>query len=288
MALSNTYKGYFYGTHNVKIPALIDIVEKIARIFIILILFKQYTFSSLDSLVSIAFLVFCVGEFISLLIFFIYYKIDIKKYKTKAKRTEDRIQLLYNILSISFPLMIAELVSASLYTASAIIIPRRLMVAGFNYNDALSLLGKVTSMAMQIVFFPMIIIFSISIILIPDISRSLSLKNDYEIEKRIRSVVIVSFLIGLAVALICLLFGDVLGQVIYNRQDLGIYIKYLAVCAPFLYASVTTRGILNGLGKQTLILKISTITSFAQVILLFILVSIPTIHIYGFMMTISI
>lgn len=38
MTLSNTYKGYFYGTTNVFVPAFIDIFEKLIRIILILII----------------------------------------------------------------------------------------------------------------------------------------------------------------------------------------------------------------------------------------------------------
>ena len=40
MSVANIYKGYFYGTKNVFVPAFIDVFEKIMRILSLLIILK--------------------------------------------------------------------------------------------------------------------------------------------------------------------------------------------------------------------------------------------------------
>ncbi len=286
MTLSNTYKGYFYGTTNVSVPAFIDIVEKAVRIIFLLIIFKMTFVSSITTSITTAYLVFFIGELTSLILLYIYFKLDIKLLKKTNERIEDGLQLLYNIFSISLPLMITELISSSLFTISSLILPRRLLKAGFNYNEALALIGRFASMSMQIVFFPMVIIFSITTILIPDLSRSVSQNDIYSIEKRISQVLKISFLLGVFVFIICFIFGNDLGRIVYQRDDLGQYIRFMAFSAPLIYTSATTRGILNGLGKQKIILKYSLLISVLQVVLLYILVAIPQINIFGFGITI--
>jgi len=286
MALSNTYKGYFYGTTNVFVPAFIDIIEKALRIIMLLIIFKLTYFTTITQSITTAYLVFFVGEFVSLVLLFLYYRLDKLSSSKTNERVEDTAQLLYNIFSISVPLMLIELISSSLFTISSLMLPRRLLKAGIPYNEALSLIGRFISMSMQIVFFPMIIIYSISTILIPDISSSLSKQDIYTVEKRVSQVIRISFLLGLFIFIICIFFGNGLGKMIYNRDDLGKYIQFIAFSAPFIYTSQTTRGILNGLGKQKVLLKYSIIISLLQVILLYFLVAIPKINIYGFGITI--
>lgn len=282
MTLSNTYKGYFFGTTNVLVPAFIDIVEKAIRIMMLLFIFKFKSISTITASISTAYFVFFVGEFVSLLLLYLYYRLDNKEQPKTKEKIEDGIQLLYNIFSISLPLMITELISSSLFTISSLLLPRRLLRAGFSYNEALSLIGRFISMSMQIVFFPMVIIFSITTILIPDLSSSLSKQDIYTVEKRASQVIKISFILGILVLMMCLLLGDELGKLIYKRDDLGNYIHFIAFSAPFIYTSQTARGILNGLGKQKTILKYSIIISLLQVVLLYILVAIPKINIYGF------
>ena len=61
------------------------------------------------------------------------------------------------------------------------------------------MIGKFNGMAKNIVFFPMVVIESISILLIPDLSKSLS-KKDYEsVDNRISKVLELSFLLGATV-----------------------------------------------------------------------------------------
>ncbi len=286
MTVSNTYKGYFFGTKNVFVPAFIDVVEKAIRIFLLLIIFKTTVVSSVQLSITIAYVVFFIGELTSFILLYIYYQLDKKGGHHLSERVEDSLQLLYNIFSISIPLMITEFISSSLFTISALILPRRLLKAGFLYHEGLALIGRFISMSMQIVFFPMIIIFSISTVLIPDISSSLANGDYYTVEKRTSQVIKISFVLGLIIMVICFFNGDLLGKVIYHRNDLGHYIRFIAFSAPFLYTSSIMRGVLNGLGKQKIILKYSLMISLLQVVLLYILVAIPKINIYGFGITI--
>ena len=285
MTVSNTFKGYFYGTKNVFIPAIIDIFEKLIRILSLLIIFKYISNNSLETNVTISYLVFFIGELLSFVLLYIYYKLEKQSHKKTKEKIEDNIQLLYNVLSISIPLMFAELISSSLYTISSLLLPRRLVVAGIPYNDALSLIGRFAGMAMQIVFFPSIIIFSITTILIPDIASSVARGDIYTVKKRIKQVLLIAFLLGIIVLIMCLFLGESLGFIIFKENNLGNYIKFLAFSAPIIYLTIVSRSILNGLGKQKFIFKYSAIVSFIQVILLYFLVSIPKVNIYGYGIT---
>ena len=71
----------------------------------------------------------------------------------------------------------------------------------------------------------------------------------------------------------------------FNRNDLGAYIKFAVLSAPITYSAVATFGILNGLGKQKLILRNSLIVSIEELMLLYILVGVPHINIFGYGIT---
>ena len=162
IALTSILKGYFYGVSNIKIPAFIDIFEKFVRILILICLINTFTIQGTQNKVTAAYIALAVGEFISLLLLYGYY---IKNRRSihipfKAKR-EDAVQLLFDILVISFPLCLNGFLSTALSTASTLIVPRRLVSIGIEYNDALSLIGKFTGMSMTIIFFPLIVVTSI-------------------------------------------------------------------------------------------------------------------------------
>lgn len=282
IALSSILKGYFYGTSNVKIPALIDICEKACRIIVIILIIKIFSLKTLNSTVTAAYVTLTIGELISLILLYIFY---IKSRNTKtynSGKPTDKIQLLFDVLIISFPLCLNGFLTTILSTISTLIVPRRLVSIGINYSSALSMIGKFKGMSSTIIFFPIIVVTSMATILVPDLAKSIS-KNDYfAMEDRINEVIRIAFILGISSLAICKSIPNELGVLLYNRNDLGSYISFISWCAPIIYVASVTYGILNGFGKQKIILRNSIIVSIEEVILLYILTGIPSINIYGY------
>lgn len=288
IAVSSILKGYFYGISKIKIPAVIDIVEKAIRIFMILNVINILKLKTITSTVAAAYAALCLGEFISLILLFAYYTINRKKLGVSYTKPEGRAQLLYNVLAISFPLCLNGFLSTALGTASTLIVPRRLVSSGIQYSTALSMIGKFNGMASNITFFPMIIIFSISTVLVPDLSQNISKNDYYAAEQRICQVIKIAFLLGISTFAICASIPDSLGLLFFNRNDIGSYIRFLSFIAPLAYTSSTTYGILNGISKQGILLRNSLIASTLELVLLYIFTGIPSINIYGYGITLII
>lgn len=286
VALSAILKGYFYGISKARIPAFIDILEKTMRIVMIVSIISILVSKvSIDVTVTVAFIALSVGEFTSLVMLYTCYKFNKTKIIYRNFKRESRAQLLFDILIVSMPLCINGVLSDSLSTASSLIIPRRLVSTGLQYSTALSLIGKFTGMAMAIIFFPNIVINSISTILIPNLSQALDKKDYYALENRISQVLKIAFLLGMSTLVICISIPNSLGKLFFDRSDLGSYIKFAALSAPVAYLSSTTFGILNGLGKQGVVLRNSLIVSIEELILLYIFTGIPSINIFGYGIT---
>lgn len=285
IALSNILKGYFWGTSKITIPAGIDILEKALRIITVAILIYLFSAKDLTLLVTLCYVALCLGELQSLILLYIYYKYCIRKLPKTYEKSERRSQLLFNVLVICLPLTLNGFLSNIFATLSTLIIPRCLVFSGFTHSEALSMIGKFTGMAMMIIGMPMIVVSSINTLLIPDLSQSLSKGNYYDISVRIRKVIKIAFILGLATTTICCLIPDALGEIFYKRNDLGNYIKYASLSAPVFFASTTMFGILNGINKQTIILRNSMIVAVLELIGLFVFTSIRSINIYGYTIT---
>ncbi|HEY5561516.1 MAG TPA: stage V sporulation protein B [Clostridiaceae bacterium] len=285
VAISNCLKGYFYCTFQVSVPAIIDIFEKAIRIVILVTIVSSLKLVNVTTTVTGAYFALCIGEFISFILLYGYYKFNIKKIPYTINKGESRAQLLFNTISISFPLLLTGLIASLLSTCSALIIPSRLVSSGIEYKVALGMLGKFNGMAKNIVFFPMVVIESISLILIPDLSMNLSKKHFKSVDTRISKILELSFLLGITTMIISLCIGDNLGFMLYKRNDLGNYIKFASLAAPIFYTASTTFGVLNGLGKQKILLRNSIIVSLVRILLLYILTAIPSINIYGYGIT---
>lgn len=285
IALSSILKGYFYGSSKVQIPAFIDIFEKAFRIIVILFLLALFKPKNVVDTVTICYGSLAMGELMSLIFLSSFYIGTTCGLNEAISKQESRSQLLFDILVVSFPLCLNGAITTLLFTLSTLIVPRRLMSIGYTHSAALSMIGKFSGMSMNISFFPIIIITSICTLLIPDISKNLSLGDSYSAERRTRKIMDLAFGLGLATLCICLVIPRELGVLFFRRDDLGSYIQFSAIAVPFVFLSVTTYAVLNGLSKQKVLLFNSIISSLIELVCLFILSGIPSINIYAYTYT---
>lgn len=288
IAISNILKGYFYGTSKITVPAIIDIFEKAMRILTVSLLIFLTHAQTLEAMVTLATVALCIGEFQSLFFLFIYYKYSVKKMPISYEKPESRFQLLFDVVIIAIPLLMNGFLTNILGTLSTLIVPRRLLAAGFNYIDALSMIGRYTGMALSIITIPLIVVSTINTLLVPDLSQTLVLGKQYEASVRIRKVLKVAFLLGIATTVICNIIPDALGEMFYGRFDLGSYIRFASLTAPIFFPAITMFGILNGLNRQNIILRNSLIEAIIELICLYIFTAIPSINIFGYSLTILI
>lgn len=285
IALSNILKGYFYGTSKITLPAFIDILEKAFRIVVLALLIYFFKADSIEKLVTLAYIAICYGEFQSLALLYFYYKFCISKHPKIKSKTEGRPQLLFDVLIVSIPLCLNGFIISIFATISTLIVPRRLVSAGFQYSEALSMIGKYSGMALAIVTFPMIIIGSINTLIIPDLSQTMNKKDYYGAKKRIKEVITIAFVIGICTLIVGQTLSNSLGQIFFGRTDLGAYIKMSSIAMPLLFTTVTMFGILNGLSKQHIILRNNIITEVIEILCLYIFTAIPSINIFGYSIT---
>ncbi|WP_392486487.1 stage V sporulation protein B [Haloimpatiens sp. FM7315] len=282
VALSAILKGYFYGISKVLTPSVIDIFEKAMRMIVILLIISILNLKETTKTVSVTYLALSLGELCSFILLFLFYKYNKKHFSKPYSILQSGRNLLYSILKISLPLCINGVLTTGLFTASTLMLPQRLVYSGISHENALALIGKFSGMSMTIIFFPFIAVTSMSTMLIPHISENIAKKNYVLLKERFLEVINISFILGTATMFICLSIGQNLGQLFFKRADLAPFIKFASLCAPFIYTSTSTFGILNGLGKQKIVLRNSLISAFLELLLIYLLAAIPKLNIYGY------
>ena len=279
--LSAIIKGYFYGMGKYKITASIDILEKFLRVGVLVTSIVLLKPGSVSGTVATACLALTTGELVSFLTLYTCYRIKKSKLKGGAGKIKSRIQLVFDVLVISVPLCLNGIVSSVISTVSALILPRRLMAAGFSYRDALALTGRFGGMALNISTLPFIIINSMLTVLVPDMSLNISKKDYWSAEERIAQVLRISCIIGISTSIVCFIIPRTLGWVFYQRNDLAALIRFSAPICLMTFVSSPTFGILNALGKQNILLRNSLINSLQSLVLTTALAGIPALNIYG-------
>ena len=285
IALSNILKGYFYGISKITMPAIVDIFEKAMRIVIFLMIVVAFSTDNLSTLVCAAYIALTYGEFQSLFLLYLYFRYTKRKIQYVPSKTENSFQLVFDILIVSLPLCLNAFLNNGFYTLSALVVPRRLVSAGFSYSSALEMIGKYSGMAIVISNFPIVIINSLNTVLVPDLSQTMEQKDYFLAKSRIKEVLAISFLLGLATIIVCNTVPDSLGYMFFSKKDIGLYIRAASIVCPISFSAMSMFGILNGLSRQKIILRNAIITETLEVTCLYFLTGIYRINVYGYAIT---
>jgi stage V sporulation protein B len=140
-----------------------------------------------------------------------------------------------------------------------ILIPRRLLAGGMDYHRSIEEYGRLTGMAMPLLFFPSLVTTSLAITLVPAISEAMSLKNYKLVNYRISKSIQLTFILGFIFTAIFMRFPDEIGNMLYRKEKIGGTLYLLSFTCVFMYLQQTLLGILNGLGKQGVSLRNSII-----------------------------
>ncbi len=279
MAAGTCVRGYFIGLREMTVPAVNQVLEQFVRMAVIYFLAGFFVPLGLTYACVAAVIGIVCEEAFSLLYVVFAYKSFKKKNKLTKRPTLTTPEALSMISVMALPLTLTRVSHSFLSTFENTLIPQRLQLYGYTANEAMSIFGKISGMAMPLIFFPSALLTSISITLIPSVSENVATKNYKHIKSTSAKCVLFAAITGICASCIFIVFSDKLGTVIY-RQDLSQMLLCLGIMCPFMYMQVIFSGILNGLGFQVFIFRNSMISSAINI--LFVYFAVPYKGINGF------
>ncbi|GHU41075.1 stage V sporulation protein B [Clostridia bacterium] len=293
--------GYFYGLKKTAVPAISQLLEQIARVGAVYVIYSITIEQGGTVSVSMAVWGILVGEVISVL-----YSITMMRGRSDSlenakqkqmgrgmtrlanKKTFDKQTILKQkiidkqglsrycpgialkmqgliafrqILLLSAPLTANRVLINLMQSVEAILIPAKLRTFGYSHEEALSLFGVLAGMAMPIILFPSVVTGSLSVMLLPAISEAQAKGDVPYIKNAVKKSCFYCITFGLCATLGFLLLGKWFGTVVFSNEFAGTLIMILAWICPFLYLTTTLNSILNGLGKTTLTLCLNLLSS---------------------------
>ena len=253
--------GFQYGLENAKPPAIAGIIEQFTRILFVFIV--QGFFSDKEICCQIAVYGLTVGEFFGFI-----YNIYSLKNKTLTKR-KNKISFSESF-KVLFPVFISltsiKLTISLLHSVESIFIPAALVQYGYTTNEALSVYGIYSGMAMPFILFPATITMAISTMLLPAVSKAHSSENKKQIKKLIRRTSYFCLVTGMSATVFFLLFGNTCANLFFHNELAGRYLTILSFLCPFLYLNMTYSSILNGLGKPHMTFVITVICTLIKIL----------------------
>ncbi len=258
IAASSAVKGYFYGIQNMMPTAVSQVVEQAVRIVVVLISAEYYVRAGIEYACALATAGMALGEISSLLLLAGFYWVKNKKGalpQAQTRSTYSKRRISYMLLKIAVPVSSNRFVSSIMSTVEYILIPRMLLAGGLDYKSSIEVYGRMTGMAMPLIFFPTIITSSLATTLVPSITEAMSLRHYRAANGRIAKAIQFSSVLGFLFAGIFFAYSRNISDIVYKNEDIGKILFQLSFTCVFIYLHQTLLGIMNGLDRQTITLR---------------------------------
>lgn len=275
-AIHACINGYYYGIQKTRVPAFAQVVEQLIRMGAVFLIADLLVERGQDITVELAVLGHLIGEiascFYTVLCFCVFapkvsthargsasfsarsapYQSQHKKLSASAQENLTALtQITPPLMALALPLMGNRLVLNLLASAEAIWIPSQLEAFGLSSEDAFSIYGVLTGMAMPFILFPSAITNSMAVLLLPTVAEAQADGQQSRISQTISMSLRYSMYMGILCIGVFTLFGPKLGTSVFHDEAAGAFMQILAWLCPFLYLATTTGSILNGLGKTS-------------------------------------
>ncbi|MDY4078224.1 MAG: polysaccharide biosynthesis protein [Clostridium sp.] len=273
-------RGFFQGFQNMTPSAISQILEQIGRVFFgvgfaYILLQKGIEFSA----GAASFGATAGGILAGLFLYFQYRK---TKKSFKIIKVKSNPDILTKILKISIPISLGATVGTIMSLIDSILVPQKLLQAGFNKTQATILYAQLTGKASVIVNIPLTLSIALCTSLIPIIAESYVLKRRGEIKSKVD----LSIKMSAVIAIPCM-FGlffmaePIMRFILPGRSEGGNILKYLSLSIPFIIITQTTTSILQSVGSYIVPIINLLIGCILKIILTIVLVPISYINIYG-------
>ncbi|MGM9977455.1 MAG: oligosaccharide flippase family protein [Clostridium sp.] len=273
-------RGFFQGFQNMTPSAISQILEQIGRVVFgvglaYILLQKGIEFSA----GAASFGATAGGILAGLFLYFQYRK---TKKSFKIIKVKSNPDILTKILKISIPISLGATVGTIMSLIDSLLVPQKLLQAGFNKTQSTILYAQLTGKASVIVNIPLTLSIALCTSLIPIIAESYVLKRREEIKSKVN----LSIKMSAVIAIPCM-FGlffmaePIMRFILPGRSEGGNILKYLSLSIPFIIITQTTTSILQSVGSYIIPIINLLIGCIFKIILTIVLVPISYINIYG-------
>ena len=171
------------------------------------------------------------------------------------------------IVKMALPLGLADTLRAGLSMVENLLIPKRLALFAGTVN-ALADYGVLHGMVFPVLMFPAAILFSLSELLVPEFSRCAAGGRRKRVRYLARRSLRVSLLFGLAAGGFLFVWAGALGEILYENDAVGVYLRLYAPFVPILYMDSVVDAMCKGLGQQNANVRYNILTTLLDVVLL--------------------
>ncbi len=234
-------RGVFWGNKDFLSYSIIELLEEVCMIVCGIVLISNAT--------SIYQGAFRAGLAVTISYIFSFTLAVIVFFVRKNKLTNP-IKELKPLLASATPITAMRTASSLANSLVSVILPLRLISAGYTQSEAMNMFGSALGQAMPILYIPTTLIGSFTLVLVPELSENFykgnftSLRKD--LEKALKFTILVSCLF-IPPFLVC---GKEIGVLVFNNAESGTYLSASAVLMVLTSVSSITTSMLNSMGLE--------------------------------------
>lgn len=271
--LSAVMSGYAIARGKIRRQVLVDLLERAVSIGLTVFLLRRA-----EGVLRYALFALVVGGAAPpLLSFALHY--GFYRRERRCVRAIPKRPVWKELLGISLPLALGDLLRAGLNTVEQFLIPWGLARSSSRYL-ALSAYGTIQGMAFPVLLFPASILYALSDLLVPELSRCTVQKDFLRVRSLTGRCFQRSALFAAAVAGVLYSAAGELGQLLYRSESAGWYLRLLSPMVLFLYLDAIVDGMLKGLGQQVYTVRYNTVTNVIDVVGLY--TTLPAFGVAGY------
>lgn len=280
--IENILKALFIGLECVQYTAISETGEQLVRIAAVGMLLYTVGGSDCGTMAKLIFAGMAVSEVFSVLLLSFLFRRE----RGELHRTSSKIDtvLARQFAAIAVPLSLSALATNLLSAAGSVILPRRLMVAGLEAEQALAALGTLSGMALPLMLLPAALVGSVGTALLPVVTAAHATGNRARVRALVGRAVMTTGLIGIPATAVLIPLAPSLSLLLFAQPLTLRYAALTGAAAIAMYYQMMTTGLLNALGLQTRSVLTAVLAECAQLVLVFRWCARPTLGIYGYLL----
>lgn len=282
MAVGSAIRGYFTGLSDMRPPAVSQVLEQCVRMAVIFFAAGSMVQRGLEYACAAAVIGILAGEVLACLYVAYRYNTHRVTYAFNHRVPDIDYKTVFTSIAVmALPLTLNRVTGSLLTAVESILIPRSLQVYGMTSGEAIAAFGKITGMAMPLLFFPSVFLMSLSTSIVPAVADASAKGNGERLSGVLSKSFLFTILVGIGAAAVFLAVPSELGFAVYG-QDIGQILFMMAFICPLWYLNITINGALNGLGAMGRIFRNNLIGSAINIVSIICLV--PKLGVAGFIL----
>lgn len=243
-AVSCCLKGYFNASRKASLAATGDILEFAVKSSVIVIMTILSGTGSQSAVCRIMLTSIIAGNIASLLFMIILF---VKNHQSSLNRGTLSFR---DYAAFAFPIMGGSILTAALSSTNDALIPVCLRQFGDSQEHALALFGIFEAIVIPTLFFPSVVLCSLSGIIVTESARASASGNSERIKSITSRLIRYTMIYGVFAAAVLMKFGRPIGEILGGGELGGSMISAIAPVVPFIYMEIVLEAMIKGMGLQ--------------------------------------